>query len=197
MPKITTDSSASTGRGINGMARSVLFFSFILLISISLASLYIFGFSQLFIAVLSLTTLFIVYLLFHPRNQWLVANRSRVDGARCVALTFDDGPRSGAVDWAQVDRFLASADEKLASAHRILAFDEEACLQQAYEGNAESFPRVHVQRVELLAAILVSGPPATFWARPASSVAREPRQRRMPGTAPRPSRLRAGDLFPV
>jgi uncharacterized protein (UPF0332 family) len=37
------------------------------------------------------------------------------------------------VDWAQIDRFLVSADKKLASAHRILAFDEEACLQQAYE----------------------------------------------------------------
>ena len=32
-----------------------------------------------------------------------------------------------AVDWAQIDRFLASADKKLTSAHRILAFDEEAC----------------------------------------------------------------------
>ncbi len=38
-----------------------------------------------------------------------------------------------AVDWAQIDRFLASADKKLASARNILAFDEEACLQQAYE----------------------------------------------------------------
>ena len=37
------------------------------------------------------------------------------------------------VDWGQIDRFLASADKKLASAHKILAFDEEACLQQAYE----------------------------------------------------------------
>lgn len=37
------------------------------------------------------------------------------------------------VDWAQIDRFLASAEKKLTSAHRILAFDEEACLQQAYE----------------------------------------------------------------
>jgi uncharacterized protein (UPF0332 family) len=37
------------------------------------------------------------------------------------------------VDWAQIGRFLASADKKLASAHKILAFDEEACLQQAYE----------------------------------------------------------------
>jgi uncharacterized protein (UPF0332 family) len=37
------------------------------------------------------------------------------------------------VDWAQIDRFLASADKKLSSARKILAFDEEACLQQAYE----------------------------------------------------------------
>jgi uncharacterized protein (UPF0332 family) len=37
------------------------------------------------------------------------------------------------VDWAQIERFLASADRKLASAIKILAFDEEACLQQAYE----------------------------------------------------------------
>src|ERR1700677_1811135 len=38
-----------------------------------------------------------------------------------------------AADWAQIDRFLASADKKLVSARKILAFDEEACLQQAYE----------------------------------------------------------------
>src|ERR1700676_1947660 len=38
-----------------------------------------------------------------------------------------------AVDWAQIDRFLVSADKKLASARKILAFDEEAFLQQAYE----------------------------------------------------------------
>lgn len=36
-------------------------------------------------------------------------------------------------DWAQIERFLASADKKLASARKILVFDEEACLQQAYE----------------------------------------------------------------
>ncbi len=35
------------------------------------------------------------------------------------------------VDWAQIERFLTSADKKLASAPKILAFDEEACLQQA------------------------------------------------------------------
>jgi uncharacterized protein (UPF0332 family) len=37
------------------------------------------------------------------------------------------------VDWLQIERFLASADKKLTSARKILAFDEEACLQQAYE----------------------------------------------------------------
>ena len=37
------------------------------------------------------------------------------------------------VDWAQIERFLRSAERKLASARKILAFDEEACLQQAYE----------------------------------------------------------------
>ncbi len=41
--------------------------------------------------------------------------------------------RPHAIDWAQIERFLASADKKLASARKILAFDEEACLQQAYE----------------------------------------------------------------
>ncbi len=37
------------------------------------------------------------------------------------------------IDWAQIDRFVASAEKKVTSAHKILAFDEEACLQQAYE----------------------------------------------------------------
>ena len=39
-------------------------------------------------------TLLNLYLLFHPRNRWLVDNRSQVvcNGQPCVALTFDDGP---------------------------------------------------------------------------------------------------------
>jgi uncharacterized protein (UPF0332 family) len=37
------------------------------------------------------------------------------------------------VDWAQIERFLMSAEKKLDSARKILAFDEEACLQQTYE----------------------------------------------------------------
>jgi hypothetical protein len=31
------------------------------------------------------------------------------------------------VDWAQIERFLQSAEKKLVSAQKILAFDEEAC----------------------------------------------------------------------
>jgi uncharacterized protein (UPF0332 family) len=41
--------------------------------------------------------------------------------------------KSHEVDWAQIDRFLAGTEKKLVSAHKILSFDEEACLQQAYE----------------------------------------------------------------
>jgi hypothetical protein len=37
------------------------------------------------------------------------------------------------IDWAQIERFLQSAEKKLVTAHKILAFDEEASLQQAYE----------------------------------------------------------------
>jgi uncharacterized protein (UPF0332 family) len=37
------------------------------------------------------------------------------------------------INWAQIGRFLASADKKLSSARKMLAFDEEACLQQAYD----------------------------------------------------------------
>ncbi len=37
------------------------------------------------------------------------------------------------IDWPQIERYVASAERKLASARKIFAFDEEACLQQAYE----------------------------------------------------------------
>ena len=37
------------------------------------------------------------------------------------------------IDWPQVQRFLNAADKKLASARKIWAFDDETCLQQAYE----------------------------------------------------------------
>lgn len=41
--------------------------------------------------------------------------------------------RAHKVDWGQIERFLQSAEKKLTSAQRILEFDEEASLQQAYE----------------------------------------------------------------
>ena len=82
----------SIGLQTTHMARSVIFFSLFFLVSVLLGVLYAIRFFQLFFALLSATTLLIVYLLFHPRNQWLVANRSRVNGQRCLALTFDDGP---------------------------------------------------------------------------------------------------------
>jgi hypothetical protein len=70
------------------------------------------------------------------------------------------------VDWAQIDRFLASAEKKLAVAHKIIAFDEEACLQQAYEAmlkaslgfmfshgfRARSQPGHHVTIIEFVRA---------------------------------------------
>jgi len=62
------------------------------------------------------------------------------------------------------ERFLQSAEKKLASAHKILAFDEEACLQQAYEAmlkaslgfmfshgfRARSQPGHHIAIIEFL-----------------------------------------------
>jgi peptidoglycan-N-acetylglucosamine deacetylase len=76
------------------MAKSAMFFLLLFVTNASLALLHPFSRSRLLLVagIYGAVTLLIVYLLFHPRNQWLVANRSRVDGAGCVALTFDDGP---------------------------------------------------------------------------------------------------------
>jgi uncharacterized protein (UPF0332 family) len=41
-------------------------------------------------------------------------------------------------DWAQIERYIQSAEKKLISAHKILEFDEEAALQQAYEAMLRS-----------------------------------------------------------
>jgi peptidoglycan-N-acetylglucosamine deacetylase len=72
----------------------MMFFLLLVVTNASLALLYPFSRSRLLLvaAIYGGVTLLILYLLFHPRNQWLVANRSRVNGAGCVALTFDDGP---------------------------------------------------------------------------------------------------------
>ena len=84
----------SLGPGTTDMARSAIFFLLFLATNASLALLYPFSLSRLLLTALiyGVGTLLTLYLLFHPRNQWLVSNRSRVDGANCVALTFDDGP---------------------------------------------------------------------------------------------------------
>jgi peptidoglycan/xylan/chitin deacetylase (PgdA/CDA1 family) len=76
------------------MARSAIFCLLFLATHASLILLYPFTLTRLLTAgsIYLAGTLLMLYLLFHPRNQWLVANRSRVDGAGCVALTFDDGP---------------------------------------------------------------------------------------------------------
>jgi len=76
------------------MTRGALFFLLIFATNASLALLYPFSLSRVLLLVLiyALGTGVTLYLLFHPRSQWLVTNRSRVEGADCVALTFDDGP---------------------------------------------------------------------------------------------------------
>jgi len=76
------------------MARSAIFLLLFLATHASLALLYPFTLSRFLLAfsIYTVGTLVMLYLLFHPRNQWLVDNRSRVEGSSCVALTFDDGP---------------------------------------------------------------------------------------------------------
>jgi len=76
------------------MARSAFFFLLFLATNASLALLYPFSLSRILLAasIYSVGTLLTLYLLFHPRSQWLVANRYRVEGPGCIALTFDDGP---------------------------------------------------------------------------------------------------------
>jgi hypothetical protein len=39
-----------------------------------------------------------------------------------------------AVDWAQIERFLTSAEKKLTSAQKILAFDEEHVFNRPTKG---------------------------------------------------------------
>ncbi|HEY1208925.1 MAG TPA: polysaccharide deacetylase family protein [Terracidiphilus sp.] len=76
------------------MARSALFFLLFCATNASLALLYPFSLSHILLAtaLYALGTGVMLYLLFHPRNSWLVTNRSQVEGNGCVALTFDDGP---------------------------------------------------------------------------------------------------------
>jgi len=74
--------------------RSAIFFALFLATHASLLLLYPFTLSRFLLtaSIYGAGTLIMLYLLFHPRNQWLVTNRSRVEGERSLALTFDDGP---------------------------------------------------------------------------------------------------------
>jgi peptidoglycan/xylan/chitin deacetylase (PgdA/CDA1 family) len=76
------------------MARSALFILLFFATNASLSLLYPFSFSHILLAIslYALGTGVMLYLLFNPRNQWLVTNRSQVEQEGCVALTFDDGP---------------------------------------------------------------------------------------------------------
>ena len=76
------------------MAKGALFFMLILATNASLALLHPYSSSRLHLVALlyALGSGITLYLLLHPRNQFLVANRSQVDRTDCIALTFDDGP---------------------------------------------------------------------------------------------------------
>jgi peptidoglycan/xylan/chitin deacetylase (PgdA/CDA1 family) len=76
------------------MVRATLFTLLFLATNSALFLLYPFSLSRflVFVCLYAAGTSLMLYLLFHPRNQWLVSNRSQVSGAGCVALTFDDGP---------------------------------------------------------------------------------------------------------
>jgi len=58
---------------------------------------------------------------------------------KCVSLIGLNEETKAAHGWlAQIERFLASEDKKPTSARKILAFDEEACLQQADDAMLKS-----------------------------------------------------------
>lgn len=76
------------------MVRSALFILLFIATHATLALLYPFSLSRLALVAFlyALGTGIMLFLLFNPRNQWLVNNRSQVDQPHSVALTFDDGP---------------------------------------------------------------------------------------------------------
>jgi len=76
------------------MAKSAIFCLLFIATNAALVLLFPFTLSRFLLAgfIFAAGAAVMLYLLFHPRSQWLVANRSRVENADCVALTFDDGP---------------------------------------------------------------------------------------------------------
>lgn len=80
------------------MIRTAVLGIVLVLTNVSLVLLFPFSFSRFLLCFFLYTTgtVLTLYMLFHPRSQWLTAIRSRVrcSGKPCVALTFDDGPNS-------------------------------------------------------------------------------------------------------
>jgi peptidoglycan/xylan/chitin deacetylase (PgdA/CDA1 family) len=76
------------------MVRTALFLLLFCVTNASLALLYPFSLARFLLetVIYGTGTGVMLYLLFYPRSQWLVANRSQVERDGCVALTFDDGP---------------------------------------------------------------------------------------------------------
>jgi peptidoglycan/xylan/chitin deacetylase (PgdA/CDA1 family) len=78
------------------MIRAASFVLLFVATNATLALLFPFDLGRFFLcaALYTAGSLMMLYLLFHPRNQFLVSNRWQVDstGTRCLALTFDDGP---------------------------------------------------------------------------------------------------------
>jgi peptidoglycan/xylan/chitin deacetylase (PgdA/CDA1 family) len=78
------------------MFRAAIFLLLLSLTQAVLLLLYPFTLRSFLLAAVLYTagSLLSLYLLFHPRNRWLVDNRSQVvcNGRPSVALTFDDGP---------------------------------------------------------------------------------------------------------
>jgi len=78
------------------MIRAVIFYLVFLLTNASLVLLFPFSRSRflLCLGLYGTGTFFMLWVLFHPRSQWLAASRWQVacSDKPCVALTFDDGP---------------------------------------------------------------------------------------------------------
>ena len=78
------------------MVRAAFFTLVVVLTNASLFFIFPFSLTRLLLCALvyAAGNVLMIGLLFHPRSQVLVVNRSRVacDGNPCVALTFDDGP---------------------------------------------------------------------------------------------------------
>jgi peptidoglycan/xylan/chitin deacetylase (PgdA/CDA1 family) len=97
------------------MIRAVVFYLVFLLTNASLVLLFPLSRSRflLCLGLYGTGTIFMLWVLFHPRNQWLAASRWQVacSDKPCVALTFDDGPT--ALSTPRLLRILREKDVKV------------------------------------------------------------------------------------